>query len=79
MAPLGTIKLFDAAPGQIYGQISGLTVLGGVANPASNYHLVYDNPNGDILLARNVPEPSTMVLFAIGAIIAFGVKRRGSR
>jgi PEP-CTERM motif len=79
LAPLGTIKLFDAAPSQIYGLVSKLTVLGGVANPASNYHLVYDNPNGDILLARNVPEPSTIVLFAIGAIIAFGVKRRGSR
>jgi PEP-CTERM motif len=79
LAPLGTIKLFDAAPGQIYGLVSKLTVLGGVANPASNYHLVYDNPNGDILLARNVPEPSTMVLFAIGAIIAFGAKRHASR
>ena len=74
-----SIKLFDAAPNQIYGTAASLTVIGGVANPASNYYLNYDHANGDILLSRTVPEPSAIVLLGIGAMIAFGIKRRGSR
>ena len=42
---------------RIFGTFANLTV-NGALNPA-NYTVVYDQPNGDILL-QAVPEPSTM-------------------
>lgn len=82
LAPATSILLFDAAPGQIYGDgpagfFDVFTVLGGASG--ANYYVVYDIPNGDILLARTVPEPSTMLLLGLGMSIAVCAKRRKSR
>ena len=41
--------------------------------------LVYDDPNGDILLMNTVPEPSTMFLLGLGMVLAISAKRRASR
>ena len=77
LASGSSLLLFDAAPGQIYGDgpnyFDVVSVLG-VANPA-DYHVVYDLPNGDILLTR-VPEPCTALLFGLGLIVAVGAKQR---
>ena len=64
---LGTILLFDGdqalVGNRIFGTFANLTV-NGVLNP-SNYTVVYDQANGDILL-QSVPEPSTMLLLGSG-------------
>ena len=79
VAPLATLLLIDAAPGGIAPGTSfaELEVLGGASAP--NYYVVYDGPNGDILLARTIPEPSTMLLIGLGMSLAFCAKRRASR
>ena len=61
---------------RIFGTFSNVSVLG-AANPL-NYHVVYDQPHGDILLTR-VPEPGTALLFSLGLIVAIGAKRRTLR
>jgi len=71
---LGTLLLFDAAPGQVYGTFASSVVNGG----AVPHVVIYDNTNGDILLQR-VPEPSTILLLGLGTVIAFSAKRRASR
>lgn len=82
LAPATSILLFDAAAGQIYGDgptgfFDVVNVLG-VDNPA-HYFVVYDQPNGNILLARTIPEPSTLLLVGLSMCVAFCAKRRKSR
>lgn len=77
LASMSSLLLFDAAPGQIYGDgttyFTNVSVLG-VANPAE-YKVVYDLPTGDISLLR-VPEPATAALFVMGLAAAFCGRRR---
>jgi hypothetical protein len=77
LASMSSLLLFDAAPGQIYGDgttyFTNVSVLG-VANPAE-YKVVYDMPTGDISLLR-VPEPATASLFMLGMAAVMGVCRR---
>jgi hypothetical protein len=81
LAPLSSLLLFDAAPGQIYGDgptfFSNVSVLGGQS--ASNYFVFYNQTNGDISLVRTVPEPSTMLLLGLSLGVCICVKRRVSR
>jgi hypothetical protein len=78
MAPGQKILLVDAAPTMITGTFTNLTVTGG-GNPA-NYSVVYDQGTGNISLMKAVPEPSTVVLLGLGAVMAFfATKRRASR
>jgi hypothetical protein len=74
--PQQKILLFDAAPNRIFGEFANLTVLG--ASP-SDYMLVYDQANGDILLMNTIPEPSTMLLLGLGVIVGFSRKLRASQ
>jgi len=72
VAPGQTILLVDAAPTMITGTFTTINITG--ANPA-NYFVVYDQPNGNILL-RAVPEPSTMGLLGFGMVMTIFVARR---
>lgn len=76
VAPGQTILLVDAAPNRIFGTFDTLEVLGG--NP-SDYAVVYDQPTGNILLRNTVPEPSTVMLLGIGAVVAMSRRRRALR
>jgi hypothetical protein len=73
----GTLLLFDGdqalVGNRIFGTFANLTV-NGVLNPA-NYVVVYDQPNGNILL-QGVPEPSTMALLGLGMVMTIFVARR---
>jgi hypothetical protein len=73
----GTLLLFDGdqalAGSRIFGTFANLTVNGNL-NPA-NYVVVYDQPNGNILL-QAVPEPSTMALFGLGMVMTIFIARR---
>lgn len=73
LASGSSLLLFDAAPTRVFGTFASLNVTG-VADPA-NYKVVYDNPNGDILLTR-VPEPATAALFMMGLAAVFCARRR---
>jgi hypothetical protein len=86
LAPSSSILLFDGdhtgaggtpVGNRIFGTFSNLSVVGGVG--ASNYYVNYDQANGNILLARTVPEPSTMLLLGLGMCVALCGKRRASR
>jgi hypothetical protein len=86
LAPSTSILLFDGdhtgaggtpVGNRIFGTFSSLSVVGGVG--ASNYYVNYDQANGNILLARTVPEPSTMLLLGLGLCVALCAKRRASR
>lgn len=86
MAPSSTLLLFDGdhtgagdtpVGNRIFGNFSSVNVLGG-ASP-SNYYMIYDQPSGDILLARTVPEPSTVFLFGLGISVVLLAKRRNTR
>ena len=78
---LAKLLLFDGdqalAGNRIFGAFTNLTV-DGVLNP-SNYMVVYDQPNGDILLMNTIPEPSTTLLLGLGTVIVICAKRRASR
>jgi len=70
-----SLLLFDAAPGQIYGEFASSAVFG-----SEVLHRVdYDNVTGDIRVALGVPEPSTMLLLGLGMSLAICAKRRASR
>jgi hypothetical protein len=86
LAPSSSVLLFDGdhtgagdtpVGNRIFGTFSSLNVLGGVG--ASNYYVIYDQPNGNILLARTVPEPSTLLLLGMGISVVLLTKRRKSR
>jgi hypothetical protein len=86
LAPSSSVLLFDGdhtgllgAPvgNRIFGTFANVNVVGGAS--ADNYFVVYDQPNGNILLARTVPEPSTMLLLGLGMCVALCVKRRAAR
>jgi hypothetical protein len=72
-----TLLLFDGdqalVGSRIFGTFANLTVNGNL-NP-SNYIVVYDQPNGNILL-QAVPEPSTMALVGLGMVMTIFVARR---
>ncbi len=70
----GSILLFDAAPGQIYGTFASTTVNGSVVP----HVMIYDNVTGDISV-KHVPEPSTVLLAGLGMVMAISAKRRASR
>jgi len=71
-----SILLFDGdqalVGSRVFGTFANLTVNGNL-NP-SNYVVVYDQPNGNILL-QAVPEPSTMALLGL-VLTIFIAKRR---
>jgi hypothetical protein len=78
LAPGQSLLLIDAAPDRVFGTFATLDVLG-VANP-SDYAVVYDLANGNILLTNTVvPEPSTMMLLGLGAFATISTRRRASR
>lgn len=86
LAPSSSLLLFDGdhtgagdtpVGNRIFGTFSSVNVTGGVGG--SNYFVIYDQPNGNILLARTVPEPSTMLLFGMGTCVALLTKRRNKR
>lgn len=68
------ILLIDAAANRVFGTFATLEILG--ANP-SNFMVVYDQPNGNILLMNTVPEPSTVILLGLGVVAVICAKRRG--
>jgi hypothetical protein len=70
-----TLLLFDAAPGQIYGEFASSIVNGSIVP----HRVDYDNVTGDIRVALGVPEPSTMLLLGLGMVMAISAKRRESR
>ncbi len=76
VAPGGNVLLIDAAPNRVFGTFATLEILG--ANP-SDYSVVYDQPNGNILLMNTVPEPSTVILLVLGVVMAISAKRRAVR
>jgi hypothetical protein len=75
-----TLLLFDGdqalVGSRIFGTFANLTV-NGFLNP-TNYIVVYDQPNGDILL-QAVPEPSTIALLGLGVVMTFVARRRETR
>ena len=82
----GSLLLFDGDHTGIGGTPVGSRVFGtfanfsvnGITNP-SNYVVVYDQPNGNILL-QSVPEPSTILLLGFGMVMTiFVAKRRETR
>jgi PEP-CTERM motif len=78
VAPGQKLLLVDAAPNMITGTFTNVTITGG-GNPA-NYSVLYDQGTGNISLMKAVPEPSTIVLLGLGAVMAFfATKRRTSR
>ena len=76
LAPGEKILLIDAAENRVFGTFATLEILG--ANP-TDYTVVYDQPNGDILLMNTVPEPSVVMLVGIGVVLSICPKRRASR
>jgi hypothetical protein len=82
----GSLLLFDgdhtgigSTPigNRVFGTFANFSV-NGITNP-SNYVVVYDQPNGNILL-QSVPEPSTILLLGFGmAMTIFVAKRRETR
>lgn len=81
LAAGSSLLLFDAAPGQIYGDngnyFTNVSVIGGA--PSAVYYVSYDQTAGDISLVRTVPEPASLVLVALGVVVAAAVRRRASR
>ena len=75
LAPGQRLLLIDAANNRLSGTFSTLEILG--ANP-SNFTVIYDQPNGNILLMNTVPEPSTALLVGLGVAIAIRARRRAS-
>lgn len=68
-----TLLLFDAAPGQIFGEFASSIVNGSVVP----HRVIYDQGTGDILV-QGIPEPSTVVLLGLGMILVMFAKRRTS-
>jgi hypothetical protein len=69
-----TLLLFDAAPGQIFGEFASSIVNGSVVP----HRVIYDQGTGDILVQR-IPEPSAVVLLGLGMVMVISAKRRALR
>jgi len=72
----GSLRLFDAAPGQLAdGHVFGeLNVIGG--GSPGQYFLTYDDdPTGDIFLNR-APEPTSIGLLLVGVVGSLLLRRR---
>jgi hypothetical protein len=72
-----TLLLFDAAPDQIFGEFASSIVNDGLADEVPHV-LIYDQTTGDILV-QGVPEPSAVILLALGMVMVNSARRRKSR
>lgn len=69
------ITLFDAAPNRIFGTFANVTITG---SNAVGLHVFYNQVNGNIEIVA--PEPSSMLLLSIGALVCGTFStRRNSR
>jgi hypothetical protein len=70
--PSTIITLFDAAPNRIFGTFANVTITG---SSVPGLHVIYDQVLGNIEIAT--PEPSSMLLLSIGAMLcgAFSTRR----
>jgi hypothetical protein len=72
VVPGQSILLVDAAPNQITGTFTNISVTG---NPF-NSQVIYDQPNGNILLQIVVPEPTSIAALAVGATLLIRRRRQ---
>jgi hypothetical protein len=72
VVPGQSILLVDAAPNQITGTFTDISVTG---NPF-NSQVIYDQPNGNILLQIVVPEPTSIAALAVGATLLIRRRRQ---
>ena len=74
LTPNSVITLFDAAPNRIFGTFANVTITG---SNVPGLHVVYNQDLGDIQIA--VPEPTSMLLVGIGAVLSGFVTARSRR
>jgi hypothetical protein len=73
MTPHTTLTLFDAAPNRIFGQFANVTITG---TTVPNLHVSYNQALGDIQI---VPEPASVVLMCMGALVIGAVVTRRAK
>jgi hypothetical protein len=73
-----SLLLFDAAPDQIFGEFASSIVNDGLTEGEVPHIVIYDQVNGDILV-QAIPEPSAVILLALGMVMLISAKRRKSR